>query len=208
MKVLSHLTPSSFAGSGRAGRTLLFGSVGIAACLATGCNVLFGGANPPSSGDGTQFSRTTNAACAVSLYDADFAYGFDLPADAELNRFDNEQDSLTNSLWIVTVDGVLINITARVREETSGATLADLVQSEDDDTLFAGGDLLLEEAVALANGGEAFHTIVNFEGLTTSRVQALTSGGLYTVEAIIVTDSRTDALDAFISAIVLSLCVD
>jgi hypothetical protein len=28
------------------------------------------------------------------------------------------------------------------------------------------------------------------------------------VEAIIATDSRTDALDAFISAIVLSLCVD
>ena len=207
MKVLSHLTPRSFAGSDRAGRALLFGSVGIAACLATGCNVLFGGANPPSGGDGTQFSGTTDAACAVSLYNADFAFGFDLPADAELNRFDNEQDSLL-LLWTVTVDGVLINITARVREETSGATLADLVQSADDDILFAGGDLLLEEAVTLDNGGEAFHTIVSFEGLTTSRVQALTSGGLHTVEAIIATDSRTDALDAYISAIVLSLCVD
>lgn len=208
MKVLSHLTPSSFAGSSLTGRALSFGSVGIAACLATGCNVLFGGANPPSSGDGTQFSGTTDAACAVSLYDSDFAFGFDLPADAELNRFDSEQDWLTNSHWIVTVDGVLINITARVREETSGATLAELVQSEDDDTLFAGGDLLLEEAVTLANGGEAFHTIVNFEGLTTSRVQALVEDRLYKVEAIISTDSRTDALDTYISAIALSLCVD
>ncbi|MDO8629418.1 MAG: hypothetical protein Q7R41_02900 [Phycisphaerales bacterium] len=207
MKVLSQLTPLSFAESGCAGRALLFGTMGIVACLATGCNVLFGGANPPSSGEGTQFSGT-DAACAVSLYDADFAFGFDLPADAELNRFDNEQDSLTNSLWTVSVEGVLINITARVREETSGATLADLVQSEDDDILFAGGDLLLEEAVTLANGGEAFHTIINFEGLTTSRVQALVGDRLHQAEAIIATDSRTDALDASISAIVLSLCVD
>jgi hypothetical protein len=68
--------------------------------------------------------------------------------------------------------------------------------------------IALEEAVTLASGGEPLHTIVNFERLTTSRVQAVVDDRFYQVEAIIATDSRTDALDASISAIALSLCVD
>ncbi len=180
---------------------LLIGSIVITG----GCGVILPTGNSVQGTDGTQFSGT---ACNVSYLDADFDYGFDLPASAEMIRTDNDLDAETNALWTVTFDSALVNITTSVQEANPGESLIELVQSADDDALLAGGDLLLEESITLANGGDAYHSVVSLDGLTTSRVQAFANDRFYTVEVIVATDARTDDTDALASDTVLSLCVD
>jgi len=195
----------SFLGMNRRIFVLACNALAVAVCISGGCGVMSPPADSTMDGGGTQFSGT---ACNASYLDGVFDYGFDLPANVEMIRSENDLDALTNSLWTVTFDGALINITTSVHDENSSATLAELVQSASDDVLFAGGDLLLEESVTLADGGEAYHTIVSLDGLTTSRVQTLVNDRLYSVEVIVATDSRSDAIDALASDTVLSLCAD
>ncbi len=180
------------------------------ACLmllaAGGCAELWGGSNPFANQ--TEFSETTDFACESSFLDDEFGYGVELPTDAVLVRADNEQDSLTNSLWTLTLDGALLNVAARVQTVSTEAGLAEIVQAADDEALFAGASLLLEEQVTLAGGTEAFHSIIDFEGLTTSRVQAMIDDRVFTVEVIVESDVRNETLDSTISDIVLSLCIE
>jgi hypothetical protein len=173
--------------------------------LAVGCNGFLPGGTS-GQGNSTEFSRTDG--CATAYFDNEFNYGFDLPADAELIRTKNESNSLTNSLWTITESGALINIITRVQAASQHASLATVVSFANDLSVSAGADLISEEEVTLSNGGEGFQIIIRFDGLTAFRVQALSDARLFHVEAVVEESARTADMDAVLSEIVLSLCIE
>lgn len=173
--------------------------------LAGGCNGFFPGGNSGPDNP-TEFSETQ--ACATDYSDDEYSYGFDLPADAELIRTKNETNSLTNSLWTITESGALINIITRVQAASQDASLGTVVSFANDLSVSAGADLLSEEEVTLSNGGKGIQTIIRFDGLTTFRVQAMSNARLFVVEAVVEESARTADIDALLSEMVLSICVE
>lgn len=187
--------------SGRA----LVGGLSVAVLFAgAGCNGVFP-QNPDQNGNPTEFSGIEG--CATSFSDDAFNYGFDLPPDAQLVRTKNDSNALTNSLWTFNASGVLVNVITRVEAVSSDDVLGSLVSFDNDLAVSAGADLLVEEVVALSNGGSGFETVLRFDGLTTYRVQALANSRLFTVEAVVEESARTSDSDSLMSDIVLSLCL-
>ncbi len=161
--------------------------------------------------DGTNPTNSANVvgACNTTYYNSQYLFGFDLPANAELQGITKNEGSIIFSPgWLFMFDGDYLAFTVIVGENP-GVTLADWVAHVVERKENVAGEQLLEVfPFTLADGTDAyFYLTFDSFGWTSYIIDAFANG--YNYRFVGLSEGvPTDAENAYMIAILDSFCVD
>jgi len=147
--------------------------------------------------------------CATTYYNPDFHFGFDLPANAELQNADeNEELIVFGRGWIFSFEGRVLGVGALVSQEPP-QPLADFVSNLNQASESAGSVLLTVLAVTLGDDlPSIFTSLIRPDGSATYQVVTFANGYVYQLYSGFPESVPTEAADTFMLGILDSLCID
>ncbi len=143
--------------------------------------------------------------CDVAYYNSDFGYGFDLPSQAFSTP--SVPLSLFDASWGLVLDSTPFVFQTSVADAES-YTLMAFVDAWVRDRESLGAEFLVKKGVVLANGDAAYLDVYEMDLDTFYEVRTRQDDTLYQLWVIVTSDDLTDAIDAWLTDIVLSVCVD
>jgi hypothetical protein len=150
--------------------------------------------------------------CETTFYNADYHFGFDLPAVAE--SMDDDGLGLFSAQWAFAFGSRVMAVGTLV-EDVPPQSLEDYVASRNQqrETNF-GSTIVNSFPYTLADGTNAFLTVsieptaTDPAGTVVYNLDSIAGGFLYFLGIFVPGDAYTDAADAFMLGIMDSLCID
>lgn len=147
--------------------------------------------------------------CQTTYYNTDFRFGFDLPPNAELfDTTDNEGFIIFGRAWLFAFEGSPMSVGTDVLAAPPQA-LAEFVDDRNRIKESMGQVIVAEFAFRLADGTEAYFTSSTGPVKAAEyTVDTFANGNWYSLRATFSDDAVPESADAYMIAILDSLCID